>query len=185
MVATTGPSNLKKRKQREGGNIARTHRSPGTMPIPPPSWHNAVIDIDSSPTDDFNRPIEPQATEGRMGVSMSPLSLLGGDLHLGRRVLIGLSPSKQELISVAAEREIAEGRVATLECQLAKREAEVTRLAQEAQDAKDARVVMQADYSRLEKEKGEVEAGLDRNYAETLELLNQSFAQVVHQAHVC
>ncbi|KAK7342750.1 hypothetical protein VNO80_25706 [Phaseolus coccineus] len=143
------------------------------MPVPPP-WRGARIELDSPSTNDFNKLIESVATGGRVEVSMSPLLLLGGDLHLGRRVLIGLSPSKEELIGVVlvddllrgsiemmcrarehelakasrnlkqslvantsyeeklvrevAEREIAEGRVATLECRLAEREVEVNRV---------------------------------------------------------
>jgi len=78
--AQAGPSqkNPKKRAQK-GGNIARTYRSPGEMPIPPLS--QTTINLDSQPTDDFNWPIPTTVAMPVAAVQQSPISMLGGDLR--------------------------------------------------------------------------------------------------------
>jgi len=84
-----GPSGKSKKSPREGGNIATTNRSPGlmlTLPLP----HRSPIDVDSPPTDDFNRSIPPSTPERTMKVCMSPLSVLRGDLQFSRGVKISL-----------------------------------------------------------------------------------------------
>jgi len=75
-TVSTSPSNRGKKRLREGGNTVRTTRSPRVVSTPPPP-RCAPIDVDSSPTDDFNRPIPPLVDENTMKVSMSPLSMLG------------------------------------------------------------------------------------------------------------
>lgn len=53
--ARAGPSQKNPRKRAwEGGNTARTYRSPGEMPVPAPS--RATINLDSLLIHDFNRP---------------------------------------------------------------------------------------------------------------------------------
>ena len=52
------------------------------------------------------------------------------------------------------------------------------------EEADNKNSMLHAENSELKAEKGAVEAELDRNIDETLELLNQSFFQVVRQAHV-
>jgi len=52
------------------------------------------------------------------------------------------------------------------------------------EEADNKNSVMHTENSELKAEKGAIEAELDRNIDDTLELLNQSFIQAVQQAHI-
>lgn len=77
--ARVGPSQRNpKKRARDGGNTARTYRSLGEMPVPPPS--RATINLDSTPTGEEDRSI-PTAVAMPVGaVQQSPLLVLRGDL---------------------------------------------------------------------------------------------------------
>jgi len=65
-----------KKRAREGSNTARTYHSLGEMATPPPS--RIPVNVDSPPTDDFNRPIPLVVAMPVAAVQQSPLSLLEG-----------------------------------------------------------------------------------------------------------
>jgi len=81
------------------------------------------------------------------------------------------------------EREIVEGQATELE-RLAKMTTEMARMKKVLEEADNKNSVLYVENSELKAEKGAIEANLDRNIDKNLELLNQSFFQVIRQAHV-
>jgi len=61
---------------------------------------------------------------------------------------------------------------------------EIARLRKVVEEEGNKNSVLQVENSELKGEKEKVEAELDKNFEDTLELINQSFFQAVHQAHV-
>ncbi len=87
-----GPSHKSKKRPRDGGNIATTHRSPGSLPTPPPP-REVVEAIPLSP-----RRVE-QASGHQAGghrSSSSALDLLGGNHRFMRRVRVALPEGTRE-----------------------------------------------------------------------------------------
>jgi len=102
-AARAGPS---KKRGREGGNIARTVREAGQMPIPPPSRSGRNS---SPPTDDFNRPIPTAVAVPVPASGGSALALLGGDRTLSRAVSIRLPPGLEGEIKSIPEGDLLNG----------------------------------------------------------------------------
>ncbi|XP_068483341.1 uncharacterized protein [Phaseolus vulgaris] len=87
-----GPSHKSKKRPRDGGNIATTHRSPGSLPTPPPR-REAAEAVPLSP-----RRVE-QASGHQAGghrSSSSALDLLGGNHRFMRRVRVALPEGTRE-----------------------------------------------------------------------------------------
>lgn len=92
--------NLKKRS-REGGNIARTFRTPGEMSTPPPS--RTVTRVGSPPTDEFTCPIPTAVAMPVAFVQESSLPLLGDDSFFTRAMNFTLPSNLEELIRSVPE----------------------------------------------------------------------------------
>jgi len=90
----------------------------------------------------------------------------------------------ERLARADTKQEIVEGRVAELERQVAKMVTKMVHMKKVVEEENNKNSVLHAENSELKAEKGAVEAKLDRNIDETLELLNQSFFQVVRKAYV-
>ena len=87
-----GPSHKSKKRPRDGGNIATTHRSPGSLPTPPPR-REAAEAVPLSP-----RRVEQASGHQAVGhrSSSSALDLLGGNHRFMRRVHVALPEGTRE-----------------------------------------------------------------------------------------
>jgi len=72
------PSHKFKKRSRDGGNIATTTQSPGSLTTHPP--RRETVEVDSPPPRRMEQATPPPKTDQVMEVSMSPIRLLGGDL---------------------------------------------------------------------------------------------------------
>jgi len=72
---SAGPSSKSNKQSREGGNIATTTRSLGSLPPPPP--RREAIEVDSLSPKQAEKAIAPQEAGRSTTVSMSPLAILG------------------------------------------------------------------------------------------------------------
>jgi len=93
-----GPSHKSKKRPRDGGNIATTHRSPGSLPTPPPRREMAEA-----------VPLSPRCMEQASGhqvgghrPSSSALDLLGGNHRFMRIVRVALPEGTQESLRSVA-----------------------------------------------------------------------------------
>ena len=89
------PSHKSKKMARDGGNIATTYRSPGSLPTPPPS-RREIVEVGS---------LSPRHVEQASGASagghrppISALDLLGGSQKFTRRVRVTLPEGTRESI---------------------------------------------------------------------------------------
>ena len=94
-----GPSRKSKKRARDGGNIATTYRSPGSLPTPPPS-RRELVEVGS---------LSPRHVEQASGASAgghrpptSALDLLGGSHKFTRRVRVALPEGTRESIRSVA-----------------------------------------------------------------------------------
>jgi len=72
---STDPSHKSKKRSRDGGNIATTIGSPGSLPTPPPCQE--AFEVDSPSPIHAEQAAPPPEADLVMEVSMSPLALLG------------------------------------------------------------------------------------------------------------
>jgi len=99
------------------------------------------------------------------------LSEASGNL---KKSLVANTVYAERLARAEAEREIVEGRMAEVERQAANMASGVARLKKGMEEAANKNSVLGTEISELKAKKGAIEAELDRNFEETLELLNQS-----------
>jgi len=103
----TGPSSKSKKRSREGGNIATTTRSPGSLLTPPP--HRDMVEVDSLSPKRATKAVDPPETEGTMEASMLPLALLGVTYSSLGGVCLALPEATREVIRVVPSSNLLRG----------------------------------------------------------------------------
>jgi len=76
---SVGPSHKSKKSSREGGNTTTTTRSPSSLPTPPP--RRDTVEVDSPSPKCATMAAGPTESKRTVEVSMSSLTLLGGDMQ--------------------------------------------------------------------------------------------------------
>jgi len=104
---SAGSSHMSKKRARDGGNITTTTCSPGSLPTPPPG--RDTVEVDSPSPRYVEQAALPIKANHIMEVSMSPLTLLEGDLHFRRRVRVALPEDTWEVIRGVPSSELLRG----------------------------------------------------------------------------